>query len=272
MDPLEAALLGLVEGLTEYLPVSSTGHLILTQRLLGIEAGEAANSFSIAIQGGAILAVLFALRERTRQLAAGLVGRDGVGQRLCVALLVAFVPAAALGLAFDDWIEARLFGLVPIVAAWAVGGVGILVLSRWLRARRSGGLGLDELRWKGALAIGLFQCLALWPGTSRSLATLAGGLLAGLSLAAAVEFSFLLGVLTLGAASSYAALKSGAVMLETYGLAELVLGWLVAFGSALIAVRWLMAWVRTRDLALFGWYRLALAFVVGLWLWSGGGT
>lgn len=294
MDWLDAALLGLVEGVTEYLPVSSTGHLILVQRLLGIPPGEAANAFAIAIQGGAILAVLFALRARTAQLCGGLVGRDDSGRTLLVRLVLAFVPAAALGLALDDWIEARLFGLWPVVGAWFVGGVALLVFSRVLRARatrafdggvrdggvRDGGMlgaraldgtSLDALTLRAAFVIGLFQCLALWPGTSRSLATLVGGLCVGLSLSAAVEFSFLLGVLTLGAAAGYAALKSGKLMLETYGALELAIGALVAFASAVVAVRWLLAYVRTRDLAVFGWYRVALALAVAAWLWSRAG-
>ncbi|TAJ23614.1 MAG: undecaprenyl-diphosphate phosphatase, partial [Planctomycetota bacterium] len=177
MDPLDAALLGLVEGVTEYLPVSSTGHLILAERLLGIPAGPAADAFAIAIQGGAILAVLWALRARTAQLARGLAGRDAAGRALLVALAVSFAPAAAIGLAFDDWIEAHLFGLRPVVGAWFVGGVGLLWFERWRRARVGGPL--EALTVRAALVIGLFQCLALWPGTSRSLATLVGGLCVG---------------------------------------------------------------------------------------------
>lgn len=271
MDPLDAALLGLVEGVTEYLPVSSTGHLILAEHLLGIPAGPAADAFAIAIQGGAILAVLFALRERSAQLVRGLAGRDAAGRALLVALAVSFAPAAAIGLAFDDWIEAHLFGLWPVVGAWFVGGAALLWFERWRRAH-TGALSVEQLSLRAALAIGLFQCLALVPGTSRSLATLAGGLVVGLSLSAAVEYSFLLGVLTLGAASGYAALKHGRLMLDTFGAPPLAIGALVAFASALLVVRWLLAYVRTRDLSIFGWYRIALALAVAAWLRYGGGA
>lgn len=268
MEWWQALALGLVEGLTEYLPVSSTGHLILAQRWLGIPEGEAANAYAICIQLGAILAVLGLYRARVAQAFRGLAGRDPEGLRLALCLLVAFLPAAVVGLLFDERIEQVLFGLGPVVAAWFLGGVAILVAAGLRRGRPSSeGADLLSLGLLGALGIGLFQCLALWPGTSRSLVTIVGGLAVGLSVGAAVEFSFLLGVLTLGAATAYKALSAGPVMLEHYGPLSIALGALSAWLFAVLSVRWMVSWLQSHGLALFGWYRVALAMAVGAWLW-----
>lgn len=263
----EAALLGLVEGLTEYLPVSSTGHLILVQRLLGIGAGEEANAFAISVQGGAILAVLWLYRVRVTGVARGLLGRDAEGLRLAAVLLVAFVPAAVVGLLFHDRIEEHLFGLGPVAAAWFVGGVVLLVAER-LRPPPGRGRPLSDATWKTGLVVGLAQCLALWPGTSRSLVTIIAGVAAGLALPAAVELSFLLGVLTLSAATAWALVDGGGAMVEGYGVGALLVGFATAFVSALLAVRWFVAWISSRGLAAFGWYRIALAAAVGVWWWT----
>lgn len=268
MEWWQALVLGLVEGLTEYLPVSSTGHLILAQRWLGIEEGPAANAYAICIQVGAILAVLGLYRGRVVQVLRGLAGRDPEGLRLGLALVAAFVPAAVVGLLFDERIEEHLFGLGPIVAAWFVGGAAILVTARLRRDRGAGeGAELLALGLGGAVLIGLFQCLALWPGTSRSLVTIVGGLAVGLSLRAAVEFSFLLGVLTLTAATAYKALSQGEVLLEAYSPGVLLLGAAAAWLFAVVSVRWMVAWLQGHGLALFGWYRVLLAGAVGAWLW-----
>jgi undecaprenyl-diphosphatase len=267
MELWQALILGLVEGITEYLPVSSTGHLLVAQRLMGIPASEAANAYAIVIQAGAIAAVLLLYRERVRSMHRGLSGRDAQGRRLAQCLLLAFVPAALLGLLFDKRIEQHLFGPWPVVAAWAVGGLLLLWIGRGLGGRA--GQPLEQLGPRLALIVGLFQCLALWPGVSRSLATILGGLVGGLSMVAAVEFSFLLGLLTLGAATGYKALGSGAAMLEAYGLPELLTGFLVAFVSAVLAVRWMVAWLSSRGLALFGWWRLLAALAVAGLILSG---
>lgn len=289
MSWLDALILGVVEGVTEYLPVSSTGHLLATQELLGIVPQadrenpevtpneQAANAFAIAIQGGAILAVLGLYWPRCRQMLAGLTGRDlaaqpgsaALGRKLIVCLLASFAPAVVIGLLAEDWIEARLFGLKPIIAAWIVGGIGILLLSGWLKRRGKSaetGRGLDQLDWKTALGIGLFQCAAMWPGTSRSLMTIAGALLLGLSLSAAVEYSFLLGVLTLGAATSYALVKDGELMLQHYSLGSLVIGFVAAAVSAAVAVKWMVGYLKKHDLAIFGWYRLVIGALAALYL------
>jgi undecaprenyl-diphosphatase len=263
----QALILGLVEGLTEFLPVSSTGHLLVVQRLLGIPSSEAANAYAIVIQAGAIAAVLGLYRRRLAQMALGLAGREPAGARMILALGVAFLPAAVAGLAFDEAIERYLFGSWPVVAAWALGGVVLLVLGPRLRARQ--GSELETITWRIALAVGLAQCAALWPGVSRSLATILGGLAVGLSLAAAVEFSFLLGVLTLSAATAYKLLDSGRAMLDAYGPAELVVGFAVAWLSAVVAVKWMLAWLNQRGLTIFGWWRLAAAAVVAGLLLSG---
>ncbi len=257
MDLWQAIILGLVEGITEYLPVSSTGHLVVTQRLLGIAESEAANAYAIAIQAGAIAAVLGLYRARIAQILRGSAGRDEDGRRILLALLVAFLPAGVLGFAFGDIIERHLFGPWPIIAAWTVGGIVILALGSRLTQRS--GMRLEAIGPRVALAIGIAQCVALWPGMSRSLATILGALGAGLSMAAAVEFSFLLGLVTLGAATVYKAMDSGEVILQAYGLAPVLAGFVTAWLSAAIAVRWMVSWLKLRGLAVFGWWRLAIA-------------
>lgn len=263
----QALILGLVEGLTEYLPVSSTAHLILFQRALGIAEGEAANAYAICIQAGAIVAVLGLYRNRALSMVRGLVGRDAEGRRLLICIVAGFLPAAVLGLAFNDWIEERLFGLWPIIGAWFVGGLVILGVSG-MRNRRdeTDALGLESLTTRSAFYIGLLQCVAMWPGTSRSLVTILGGVFVGLRLSAALEFSFLLGVVTLGAATCYAGVKSGALMLENYGLLSITLGFLAAWIAATISVRWMVRWLETHGIAIFGWYRIALAVGVAAWM------
>lgn len=260
MDLLQALILGLVEGITEYLPVSSTGHLLIAQRLLGIEEGEAANAYAIAIQAGAIVAVLGTYRTRVGGMVNGLLGRDPAGLNLAMCLIAAFLPAAVLGLLFDERIEEHLFGVRPVIAAWVVGGILILALSRWIAARRDG-LELGSLTWRAAVLVGFIQALAMWPGTSRSLVTILGGLAVGLSLAAAVEFAFLLGVVTLTAASAYSIVKSGDGMLGSYGWPALITGFLAAWISAALAVKWMVAWLNSHSLALFAWWRFAAAAV-----------
>ncbi|MEY2806271.1 MAG: undecaprenyl-diphosphate phosphatase [Planctomycetia bacterium] len=266
MDWIDALILGLVEGLTEYLPVSSTGHLLLAERLLGLEANEANHAYAIVIQAGAILAVLWACRPRVVQLLGAARG-DAAGRRLVANLAVAFVPAAAIGFLLDDWIEAQLFGMWPIATMWILGGIFILLVPR-LRRGGAQGLGFDEIGARQALLIGLAQVVAMAPGTSRSLATISAALLVGLSGAAAVEFSFLLGVATLTAASAWTALKSHEALAQI-GLANIAIGLLVSYVAAWATVSFLLEWVRSRGLAMFGWYRLALGGLVSVGLWLG---
>lgn len=267
MEWWQAIILGLVEGLTEYLPVSSTGHLLVAQRLLGIGNSEAANAYAIVIQGGAIAAVLLLYWRRAAQVLRGFAGQDQDGKRLGIALIAAFLPAAVVGLTLGSTIEAYLFGPWPIIVAWFLGGVVLLFYDSRPSSRT--GFTLEQLAVRGALLIGFAQCLALWPGVSRSLATIMGGLFAGLSLAAAVEFSFLLGLITLGAATLYKAVDSGPAMVEAYGPVEIGLGFLAATVSALVAVRWMVAWLSRHGMALFGWWRIGAALIVGAMLVGG---
>ena len=273
----DAVILGLVEGVTEYLPVSSTGHLILSQRAMGIPETAAANAYAICIQAGAILAVLGLYRKRVVQVFAGWLGKIGVGAgdakgfTLGLNILVAFMPAAVFGVLFDDWIEQKLFGLWPIVIAWGVGGVAILAVA-WYRKKspqEAGGLSLTELRWQMAITIGFLQCIAMWPGTSRSLVTIVGGVLVGLRLAAALEFSFLLGVLTLCAATVYKAKDAGPLMIAEYGWGPMIVGSLAAWISAVVAVKVLVSYLQKHGMSIFGYYRIALAVAVTLAIGTG---
>lgn len=271
MTAWEAIVLGLVEGLTEYLPISSTGHLVLARELLGLAQGGAIDAYIVVVQGGAVLAVLGLYRARVVQMARGLLGRDPAGLRLALNVLVAFLPAAALGLLLEEAIERCLFRPWPVVAALALGGIAMIAIGPWLRARRGRPdlEGLDALTWRHALAIGLAQCLALWPGTSRSLVTIVAGMVAGLRPAAAAEFSFLLALPTLGGACAWKGLKllrggeGGAI--ADLGWVPVIIGVLVAALSAAAAARWLVAWLTRHGLAIFGWYRLAVAALYG-WL------
>lgn len=270
----QAAVLGLVEGATEYLPVSSTGHLILAQRAMGIgeraEEREAADAYAISIQLGAIAAVLVLYFRRVRQMLLGLIGRDRAGRTLSLNVLIAFLPAAVIGLLLEETIKGSLFGLWPVVAAWAVGGLAILAVARWRRGRPPvAGGALVELTWRSALLIGLAQCLAMWPGTSRSLVTIVGGLLVGLSVPAAVEFSFLLGLLTLGAATGWDLLQHGPAILAAYGWLNPLVGFVVAALAAFAAVKWMVAYLERHGLAVFGWYRVGLALLVAVLLLRG---
>jgi undecaprenyl-diphosphatase len=266
MDAWQAIVLGLVEGLTEYLPVSSTAHLLIAQRALGIPQGDAANAYAICIQAGAIVAVLGLYAGRVRRMALGLLGRDVDGRRLAWNVAVGFAPAAVVGLVADKWIERHLYGLWPVAAALLVGGLLVFPVEGLRRRRAGGGRGIDELTWRAALVIGLCQCAALWPGTSRSLATIVGGLLVGLRLRDAVEFSFLLGVVTLLAATGYKALDQGPAMLEAFGWSGLALGFVSAWVAAVVSVRWMIAYLGRHGLALFGVYRVAAAVALVLWL------
>ncbi len=278
MEWWQAALLGLVEGITEYLPISSTGHLILTSSLLGFDRPDqrdALAAFEIAIQGGAILAVLGLYARRVAQMARGLAGRDPAGLRLSIHVALAFAPALLLGPLLDDAIERYLFRPVPVLAALFAGGLWMIWLDRGRTPVQ--GAALESLTPRSAIAIGLFQCAAMWPGTSRSMMAIAGGVLLGLRARDAAEFSFLLGVPTLGAACAYKLVgnllessRSGAPNLfETLGVGATAIGFAVAALAAALAVRWLVGFLERHGLAPFGWYRIALCVVLGALLWAG---
>ena len=274
MDNFQAFILGLVEGITEYLPVSSTGHLLLAQRLLGIPSSTASDAFAISIHGGAILAVLGLYRARVAGMVRGLLGQDETGKRLALNLIAAFIPAAVLGLLLEKIIKKYLFageawGLWPVVAAWFVGGIAILAVSWWRKRKGDSpraGLSLEQLTLRMAVIVGVAQCLAMWPGVSRSLITIVGGVLVGLSLPAAVELSFLLGVVTLSAATAKDAWDNGAEMLAAYGPVPLAIGFFAAWVSAVLAVRWMVGYLKRHGMEIFGWYRVLLAIAVTAWL------
>ena len=272
MEWWQALILGIVEGLTEYLPVSSTGHLLLTERALGIAQSDTSDAFAICIQAGAILAVLGLYFTRVRQMVMGVLGRDSDGLKMAINVVTAFLPAAVIGILLGKVIKAYLFKPWPIVFAWLVGGIAILVVS-WWKARQpktaSTSRELTALTWQMALVIGLIQCIAMWPGVSRSLVTIVGGIAVGLSVPAAVEFSFLLGLATLGAATAYDGLKHGKEMLEAFGPLALFMGFLGAWVSAVLAVKWMVGYLKEHGMQIFGYYRIALAIFVAILIWSG---
>lgn len=271
MDVWESIVLGIVEGLTEYLPVSSTGHLIIAQHLMGMEQSEAINAFEVCIQGGAILAVLGLYFPRIVQMCRGLIGRDSAGLRLVINLIIGFMPALVIGLLAEKVIKSYLFNAPTVMISWALGGIVILlfVLHQKRSGRGQSGKPIEELTPLKALTIGLLQCVAMCPGVSRSLMTMLGGLGVGLSLSAAVEFSFLLGLITLGAATCHDAMKHGADMLQTIGWLPMLVGTLVAWISAVIAVKWMVGYLNRHSLSIFGWYRLAAAGVMLLLILHG---
>jgi len=268
MSAVQAVVLGLVEGITEFLPISSTGHLILASAVMGLdtpEAKRAIDAFNIVIQGGAILAVAGLYWPRVVQMLRGLVGRDNAGTSLLLNLMVAFVPAAVLGLALDKVIEAKLFSTWPVLFALAGGGVYMM----WLDLRRRGRMAMtpyaaktiDDLTPRDALMIGLMQCVAMWPGTSRSMMTITGGVLRGLSPKAAAEFSFLLGLPTLGAACLYK-LATNHGEIKALGSTNVVLGVVVAAVTAAVAIKWLVGFLSRHGMIAFGIYRIVLAAVL----------
>ncbi|MES2705469.1 MAG: undecaprenyl-diphosphate phosphatase [Verrucomicrobiota bacterium] len=270
----QSILIGIVEGLTEYLPVSSTGHILLTQRLLGITADEGSKAFAVVVQAGAILAVLGLYFKRSRSMVEGIMGKNRQGLLLLRNILVAFLPAAVIGKLFDEKIEENLFGMWPVTAAWFIGGVAILAVA-WFKRNatprgRGTGLTMDDLTPRMAFIIGLMQCVAMWPGTSRSLMVIVGGLLFGLNMVAAVEFSFLLGMVTLTAAAGYKSLKfiSHPELLQDYSVFSMLAGIFAAWLAAVLSVKWMVGWLQKRGITIFGYYRIALAIIVTALLMS----
>jgi undecaprenyl-diphosphatase len=302
MSIWDALVLGLVEGITEYLPISSTGHLILTQSLLGLDSPaslkRAVDAFNIVIQGGAILAVLGLYWPRVRGMILGVLGRDAAGLRLLGLLVLAFLPAAILGPFLDDSIDAYLFNPPAVITALALWGVVMIFVGRWQRRRfgdpaqaeghadaghHGGYVGIEELGWRAALFIGAMQCLAMWPGTSRSMITIVAGMMVGLRPRESAEFSFLLALPTLGGACVFKVAKdvlgSGPSALATLGIGHMAVGIAMATVAAALSVKWLVSYLNRHGLTAFGWYRLALSavfvvLILGGWLSIGrsGGT
>lgn len=257
---LSALILGVVEGLTEFLPISSTGHLILASDLLGVH-DEKGKVFDIVIQLGAILAVCWEYRARFARAFSGL-ARDPLQQRFATNLVVAFIPAAAMGLAFQSQIKDYLFNPVSVAVALVVGAIAIFAIERWYeRHGRPRVNAVDEMTWRDALKVGLAQCFSLVPGTSRSGATIMGGMVFGLSRQAATEFSFFLAVPMMFAATGYQVVKYRDLFTAA-DLAPFAVGFVVSFVSALVAVRALIRYVAHHDFRAFAWYRIVLGLVV----------
>ncbi|HUJ42476.1 MAG TPA: undecaprenyl-diphosphate phosphatase [Opitutaceae bacterium] len=292
----DALVLGLVEGITEFLPISSTGHLIIADHALRLDAdapltdtagrplwyqrpsahhpaGEpltlklAADTYSVVIQFGAIAAVALLYWPQLLGIGLGLLGRNPAGLRLLRNLLVAFLPAALLGLLLDRWIGRHLFSVRAVVVAQISGAVLMLAAEHWRRKYATSAnavLNPAYLPASRALGIGLMQCLALWPGMSRSMTTIVGGYFAGFEPRLAAEFSFLLGFITLAAATVYKSYDSGLAMIAVFGWPHVLLGAVVATLSAAAAVRFLVHYLTRHGLAVFAWYRLVLAAALGV--------
>ncbi len=262
-DVVIAMLLGIVEGLTEFVPVSSTGHLIVVGRLLGYEGGRAA-TFEIVIQLGAILAVVVQQRDRFARLLRPSGNEGFAGARGIRLLAITTVPALVAGALLHGVIKDHLFGPVTVSFALLAGGVGILLAERFRPPDRISDL--DGLTSRAALQIGLFQCLSLWPGVSRSAATIAGGLLCGVSRRTAATYSFIAAVPIMAAATAYDLLRSWSLLTPS-DLVPFSVGFLVAFISAWAALRFFLAMLGRFTLRPFAWYRIAIAPLI-YWYWA----
>ncbi|AJP58713.1 undecaprenyl-diphosphatase [Pandoraea vervacti] len=273
---LKAVILGVVEGLTEFLPISSTGHLILVGSLLNFN-DEKGKIFDIVIQFGAILAVCWEFRAKIAQVVLGL-GNDSKARRFAVNVIIACLPAIVLGLLFGKHIKAVLFNPIVVATAFIVGGVIILIVERHNRRNAAAGnlprvTSLDDLSALDALKVGFAQCLALVPGTSRSGATIIGGMMFGLERRVATEFSFFLAIPILFGATIYELYKSRSMLaVEDFGLFGI--GFVFAFISAFICVRWLLRYIASHDFTAFAWYRIVFGLIVlasaysGLVVWA----
>ncbi|HEX4883354.1 MAG TPA: undecaprenyl-diphosphate phosphatase [Casimicrobiaceae bacterium] len=263
-----ALLLGIVEGLTEFLPISSTGHLIVAGSLLGY-VGEQAKVFEIVIQSGAMMAVVWEYRRRFGAAFGGL-ATSAQARRFTFNLVLAFVPAALLGLAFGKAIKAALFHPVPVAVAFIAGAIVILWAERRQKTHPAAIRvhDVDDMTWVDALKVGVAQAFALIPGTSRSGATIIGGMLFGLSRKAATEFSFFLAVPTLVAAGAYSLWKDRA-LLSLADAPAFAVGFVVSFVCALACIRWLIRYVSRHDFVPFAWYRIAFGAVILATAWTG---
>ena len=276
---LKAVVLGLVEGLTEFLPISSTGHLILVGDLLDFNDGKG-KAFEVIIQFGAILAVCWEYRHKLMGVILGLSSRR-VSQRFAINVIIATIPAITLALLFGKYIKSVLFSPIPVAMAFILGALIIF----WAEARQkkieqsSGGVlisrpidSVDDLHWRDALKIGFAQCAALIPGTSRSGATIIGGMLFGLPRTVATEFSFFLAIPVIAGATLYELVKLRHVLGEaswaSFGPA-LGVGFAVSFVSAFVCIRWLIRYVATHDFKIFAWYRIVFGVVVLVTAWTG---
>ncbi len=264
---LVAVILGIVEGLTEFLPISSTGHLILAGGLLGYHS-EKAKVFEIVIQTGAMLAIIWEYRLRFFGALRGAFS-DPLAQRFIRNLIIAFIPAGVVGLLFNKLIKSYLFFAMPVALAFIIGGIIILWVERGgQKARVDRVVNVDDMTWQDALKVGIAQTFALIPGTSRSGATIIGGMLFGLSRKVATEFSFFLAVPTLIAAGAYSLFKNRA-LLSADDIGFFAVGSFTAFVSAFICVRWLLRYIATHDFTVFAWYRIIFGLVILATVYTG---
>lgn len=309
LSATDAIILGVVEGVTEFLPVSSTGHLIIATRLLHLDSeaplvgangqplwykkpspkhpqGEpmtlklAADTFTVVIQFGAIAAVALLYWPQFMAMLRGLLGRDPAGLRLLINVLIAFVPVAVLALFVHDWIDEKLFSTGPVIAAQVLGALLMFYAERWRHGQAARFANTSpplastpagvNITTSNAVTIGLVQLLALWPGMSRSMTMIVGGYFVGLEPKRAAEFSFLVGFVTLTAASAFKSLKSGAAMIAVFGWPHVLLGGVVAAITAAVCVRFLVSWLTRHGLGLFAWYRIIVAIALGVafYLWK----
>ena len=259
ISPAQAALLGIVEGLTEFLPVSSTGHLILAARCLRLD-GDAVKTFEVIVQAGALAAVLGLYWARVASMWRGVLGHDAAGRRLFRNVVISFLPSAAAGVGLHQLITQRLFGFWPVIVALALGGALMIGVDRWL-AERDGAPSrtLSSMTSRDALFIGLAQCASLWPGTSRAMVTIVTALLLGMPLTVAAEYSFLLALPMLGAATLLESVSGGRVLLQETGAVAVGCGLVTAAVVATLAMRGFLRYVTRRGLAPFGWYRIGIA-------------
>ncbi|WP_221029028.1 undecaprenyl-diphosphate phosphatase [Actomonas aquatica] len=302
MSKTDAVILGIVEGITEFLPISSTGHLIITNTALGLDndaqlvdadgqllwaeapsaenpAGEpltlklAADTYIVVIQVGAIAAVVFIFWPSLMLMLQGVRGQSREGLLLLRNIALAFFPVVIVGLAFDDWIDANLFSIWTVIAALVVGAGFMVFAERWRKKHLPASAPAAaaekrpcDLSPREAVQVGCVQCLALWPGMSRSMVTMVGGYFCGLAPARAAEFSFLVGLPVLGGAALYKGLKAGPAMVAVFGWSEMLIGGLVAAVAAAAAVRFLVAYLQKFGLGAFAIYRVVLAIVLALWM------
>ena len=294
----DAVILGVIEGLTEFLPVSSTGHLIIAKDMLGLTSqqpmfdakGEplwhrhatsehgsqlltlnlAADTFIVVIQFGAIAAVAVACWSQLLSMVRGLFGRDPVGRRLLINVIIAFMPAALIGYAVHDWIDEELFSIGTVIFAQIAGALLMFYVEGWYGRRYLRGILPDrqELSPLAAAGIGFLQCLAIWPVTSRPMMAIVGGYFAGLDPRRSAEFSFLLGFVTLSAACSFKTYKSGSSMIQVFGYPHVILGAVVAAAVAAICVRYFANLLVRHGLNFFAWYRIALAAALALYYYE----
>jgi undecaprenyl-diphosphatase len=297
LSVFDAVILGVVEGVTEFLPISSTGHLIIASRVLGLDSpqpllgpdgqpmwhrapkgtrsGElltmklAADTYIVVIQFGAIAAVALLYWAQLISMVRGLFGRDPAGLRLLINVMIAFVPAAGIGFLAHDWIDEHWFSVETVIFAQVAGALLMFYAEYWYGKKILSGTRVErtELTPLGAASVGILQCAALCPGTSRSMMTIVGGYFAGLDPRRAAEFSFILGFVTLTAASIYKSFKGGSAMIQVFGWPHVLLGGAVAAVTAAVCVRFLVHWLMRHGLAVFAWYRLALAGVLAAYFY-----